>query len=131
MHAVSTVLGGFLFPHLLQCLFDVYGARGGLLVFSAVMLNSTAATFLTRIQKYSAIRILPLISPLPAEVGKELLHDAEGDLGRRGDSAEDSLQTIFPCSVESATNRTMSSGDQRVRNGAYEQTGIKAFHETF
>ncbi|KAH6930472.1 hypothetical protein HPB50_013993 [Hyalomma asiaticum] len=49
------VLGGLLFPPLVQYLFDVYGTRGGLLVFGAVMLNSTAAAFLTSCPKPQAV----------------------------------------------------------------------------
>ncbi|KAL1470141.1 hypothetical protein MTO96_040627 [Rhipicephalus appendiculatus] len=44
----GTVVGGIIFPPVIQYLFDEYGTKGGLLVFGAVMLNSVAAALFTR-----------------------------------------------------------------------------------
>ncbi|XP_037580397.1 monocarboxylate transporter 12-like [Dermacentor silvarum] len=44
----GSVVGGIIFPPVIQFLFDKYGTKGGLLVFGAIMLNSTAAALFTR-----------------------------------------------------------------------------------
>ncbi|KAH6924023.1 hypothetical protein HPB50_010586 [Hyalomma asiaticum] len=44
----GSVVGGIIFPPVIQYLFDEYGTKGGFLVFSAVMLNSTVAALFTR-----------------------------------------------------------------------------------
>ncbi|XP_049271823.1 monocarboxylate transporter 11 [Rhipicephalus sanguineus] len=83
------VLGGILFPPLVQYLFDVYGTRGGLLVFGAVMLNSTAAALLTS-SPYSRTPRSKAASDCTTSFHPEdaaaVLHDDECVLKRREDA---------------------------------------------
>ncbi|XP_037278547.2 monocarboxylate transporter 12 isoform X1 [Rhipicephalus microplus] len=100
------VLGGILFPPLVQYLFDVYGTRGGLLVFGAVMLNSTAAALLTSSPCSNTPRsktTTDCTEPRLPEVGAALL---------RSDSGEHPSLRMNPCCV-SKTDQTISLRDAR------------------
>lgn len=64
------VLGGLIFPPIVQWLLDEYGIRGSLLLAGALMLNSTAAAFLTKAPQPAAVR---RGSGCPAETSAVLL----------------------------------------------------------
>ncbi|XP_070383622.1 monocarboxylate transporter 5-like isoform X2 [Dermacentor albipictus] len=85
----GSVVGGIIFPPVMQFLFDEYGTKGGFLVFGAIMLNSTAAALFTRpswrrnilsrnLEKSTQISTTMRLSEVPNRRIYEANSDAQG-----------------------------------------------------
>ncbi|KAK8760245.1 hypothetical protein V5799_028488 [Amblyomma americanum] len=101
------VLGGIVFPPLVQHLFDEYGTRGALLVTGAVMLNSTAAAFFTKTPARPELLRVPKADALRHLGPPKAPADDFGEGSRRRkDGAEDSSKCTCSCLLQSATEQT-------------------------
>ncbi|XP_075532091.1 monocarboxylate transporter 12-like isoform X1 [Dermacentor variabilis] len=89
----GSVVGGIIFPPVMQFLFDEYGTKGGLLVFGAIMLNSTVAALFTRpswrrdvvprdLEPSTQISTTTRLS----EVANRGIYEADGDVQGLGDN---------------------------------------------
>lgn len=101
------VLGGLIFPPLVQWLLDEYGIRGSLLLGGALMLNSTAASFLTKPPRPTAVRrgsgCRAETSPVFFEDSTECrLPDASSELSERRKSVSEPLESACLCLEGSA-----------------------------
>ncbi|KAL1470142.1 hypothetical protein MTO96_040628 [Rhipicephalus appendiculatus] len=89
----GSVVGGIIFPPVMQFLFDEYGTKGGFLVFGAIMLNSTAAALFTRTpwRGTTAARDLKKSAPsysvtaAISNVANARVYEAHGDTQGLGD----------------------------------------------
>lgn len=96
------VLGGLIFPPLVQWLLDEYGIRGSLLLGGALMLNSTAASFLTKTPRPTAVRrgsgcsgeTSPVFFEDPTESRRP---DTSSELNERRKSFSEPLESACLC----------------------------------
>ncbi|KAK8761429.1 hypothetical protein V5799_027305 [Amblyomma americanum] len=114
----GSVVGGIIFPPVVQCLFDAYGTRGGLLVFGALMLNSMAAALLTRGPLREAGRrekktMSNGTAPRLSEPARKIICEARAEDNLHGDNVYDSCKGICLHNHEGTrepTLETSSSG---------------------
>ncbi|KAH7939367.1 monocarboxylate transporter 5 [Rhipicephalus sanguineus] len=90
----GSVVGGIIFPPVMQYLFDEYGTKGGFLVFGAIMLNSTAAALFTRTPWRETVASRNMEKSVPSSsttvdisnVVNTHLYEANGDAQGLGDN---------------------------------------------